>query len=59
MKIKPKINKLICRRCTYQWVQKATKFYVCPECKTPYWESWSSVENEKGEDYNSEKSVNT
>ena len=27
-----------CERCSHEWVPRTKKIYVCPKCKSPYWD---------------------
>lgn len=36
--MKIKINKLICKKCNYEWVPRGTEVRLCPGCKTSYWD---------------------
>ena len=34
----PKIYKVKCTRCGYEWIPRTLKPKVCAKCRSPYWD---------------------
>jgi uncharacterized Zn ribbon protein len=38
-----KIQELICKRCSHNWVPRNEHVFVCPKCKSPRWNEDSGI----------------
>jgi len=38
MAMKIKIEKLMCKRCGYEWYPRKPEVRICPKCKSAYWD---------------------